>query len=180
MPMFVKDVMTHPVHTINIDKSAKDAADIMNKTRRGALVVVRNNHPIGIVTADDIIYNVVTKNVKPSTVKVKEIYSGPIITISPDDTVSDASRKMRENRIKRLPAVKSGKLVGIISMTDIATVVPEFTDYLEERMKLEGQEHEITEPTTTGMCDNCNKYSDTLKLVNDQWLCDDCREEKQP
>ena len=176
--MYVKDIMSKPVYAISIEKTAKDAGDLLRKSRKGALIVVQDRHPAGIVTADDIIEKVVAKNAKPSSVKIKNIFSKPLVTISPEDTVTEASRKMRDNRIKRLPVVSNGKLVGILTMTDIATVVPEFTDYLEERMKMEAGEMEIKEPTTTGMCDNCGKYSDALKLVDDDWLCEDCREDQ--
>jgi CBS domain-containing protein len=178
MPIFVKDVMSKPVYTIGMDKTAKDAAVLMRKTRKGALIVTKSNHPVGIVTADDIVYKLVSKNKRPS-VKIKDILSEPLVTISQDDTVSEASRKMRSNKIKRLPVVDNGRLVGILSFTDIATVVPEFVDYLEERMSMESGSEEIKEPTTTGICDNCDKYSDYLKLEDDDWLCEDCREDKE-
>ncbi|TAL47865.1 CBS domain-containing protein [archaeon] len=179
MPMTVKDVMSKPVYTIDANKTAKDAAELMKKTRKGSLIVVKGNHPIGIVTADDLVYKIVSENKKASA-KIKDIASAPLIVANPNESVSDISRKMRQNRVKRLPVVDNGKLVGIVSFTDIATMVPDFADFLEERMNMDTGEMQIREPSTSGICDNCDKYSDNLVMANDQWLCEDCREELKP
>lgn len=177
MPIYVKDIMVKPVKTIDYNKKVKDAAALMKKYGKGSLIVVKNKKPIGIITADDIVYKIVAKNIKPDSVKVKDVMSSPLITTTPDTTCVDAAKKMRRNNIKRLPVVDKGKLVGIISIDDIAVALPEFTQYLEERLESTKEPLEIKEEVTSGICESCGDYSEDLRLVNGEWLCEPCRDE---
>jgi CBS domain-containing protein len=177
MPIYVKDIMVKPVKTINYNKTVRDAAALMKKYGKGSLIVVKNKKPIGIITADDIIHKIVAKNIKPTSIKVKDVMSSPLITITSDSTCVDAAKKMRRNNVKRLPVVDNGKLVGIVSLDDIAVAVPEFTQYLEERLESTKEPLEIKEEITSGICESCGEYSEELKLVNGEWLCESCRED---
>jgi CBS domain-containing protein len=177
MPIYVKDIMVKPVKTINYNKTVRDAAALMKKYGKGSLIVVKNKKPVGIITADDIIHKIVAKNIKPTSIKVKDVMSSPLITITSDSTCVDAAKKMRRNNVKRLPVVDNGKLVGIVSLDDIAVAVPEFTQYLEERLESTKEPLEIKEEITSGICESCGEYSEELKLVNGEWLCESCRED---
>lgn len=177
MPIYVKDVMVKPVIKIDENKTVKQAGELMKKTRRGCLIVMRKGKPIGIVSDSDIIKRVVAENLLPSKVKVKDIMSSPLVTISPDDEILSAVRKMKKNNIHRLPVVSNGKLVGIISLSDIAKTSPEMLDLLEYRLKMKSYIPQIKEKFTSGICDSCGNYSDDLRNVEGQWLCEDCREE---
>jgi CBS domain-containing protein len=177
MPVYVKDLMVSPVKTIDYKKTVKDAGKLMKKYGKGSLIVTKNKKPIGIITADDIVYKIVASNIKPSTVKVKDLMSSPLIAVTPDSTCADAAKKMRRNNIKRLPVVDKSRLVGIVSLDDIATTIPEFTQYLEERLEGTKEPFEIKEEVTSGICDSCGIFSEDLKLVNDKWLCETCRDD---
>jgi CBS domain-containing protein len=178
MPLLVKDLMSKKVNTIEENKTVFHASKQMAKERRGYVVVVKKGKPIGILTDSDILEKVISKGKDPKKVKVKEVMSSPIITISPEDEIVEASRLMRKNLIKRIPVVKNGKLVGIITDTDIARVGPEFINIIEERLKLkeEGFEPERTEGRISGICEECGNYSDTLYYVNGRWLCESCKD----
>jgi CBS domain-containing protein len=177
LPVYVKDIMVKPVITIDQEKTVKQAGELMKKTRRGCLIVTRQGKPVGIISDSDIIKRVVAKNILPSKIKVKKIMSSPLITISPDEDMLTAVRKMKKNNIHRLPVVSEGKLVGLISLSDIARTSPEMLDLLEYRIKMKSYEPEIKEKFTSGICDSCGNYSDDLKYVDGQWLCESCREE---
>ena len=84
---------------------------------------------------------------------------------------------MKKSNIKRLPVVEKGKLVGVISLTDIAKTSPEMLDLLEYRIKMKETPFEIKEPKTAGLCENCGNYSENLTYVNDRWLCEECKDE---
>lgn len=176
--ILVKDVMSKPVKTIDLNKNVKSAAILMSKTNVGSLVVTKNNKPIGMLTDTDIIKRVVAKGKVVSKVKVKDVMSRPLIFIRPNDTYLEAARKLKKNNIKRLPVISDkGKLVGLVSMTDIAITAPEMLDLFEYRLKMREEEPEIREEITSGICDNCDSYSEDLRKVNDQWLCESCRED---
>lgn len=177
MALLVKDIMIKPVLTIDINKNAKLVGEIMRQTRRDALIVTKNRRPVGIITDSDLIKKVVAKNIKPSSVKVKRLMSKPLVTIKPEENVVDAVRKMKKNNIKRLPVVSEGKLVALISLSDVARTSPDMVDLLEYKLKMKEMEPVIKERTTSGICDSCGEYSQDLGNVNGQWFCESCREE---
>jgi CBS domain-containing protein len=177
MPVLVKDIMTKKVFVIDPNKTAKDAGILMKKIRRGCLVVTEDNRPIGIVTDSDLIRKIISNDLVASKIKVKDIMSKPLVTVEPDDDILVAVRKMRKSNIHRLPVISGEKLVGIISLRDIAVTSPEMLDLLEYRLKMKEMPFEIKEEFTASTCDSCGNYSDRLKNVNGQWLCETCREE---
>jgi len=177
LPIYVKDIMVKPVVNIDQDKTIKQAGELLKKTRRGCLIVVKKGNPIGIISDSDIIKRVVAKNILPNRVKTKDVMSHPLVTIRPDEEILTAVRKMKKSNIHRLPVISNGKLVGILSLSDIAKTSPEMVDLLEYRIKMRSFPPEIKENFTSGICDSCGNYNDDLKNVNDQWLCEDCRGE---
>lgn len=103
----------------------------------------------------------------------------PLVTSKPDDTILEATRKMKRNNIKRLVVLHKGKLVGTLSLSDIARSSPEMIDLLEYKLKMKELPTEIKERFTSGICDFCGNYSDDLRNINDKWLCETCREEAE-
>ena len=177
MPILVKEIMAKPVYTIDVGKSALDAGKLMRKKRRGFLVVVKNKRPIGVISDSDLITEVVTKNLKADKVNIKQFMREPVISVSSNEDILSAVRKMKKSNIHRLPVIDKGKIAGVISLTDIAKTSPEMLDLLEYRLKMKEMPFEIKEETTSGVCDNCDNYSSYLEKVNNQWLCETCREE---
>lgn len=170
--VLVKDIMTKRIITITTDKTVYDAARKMSRARVSTIIVVDKGKPIGIITDSDIIKKVVAKDLRPSQVKVTEIMSSPIIFAHPEDDLNRVKDLMLKHHIRRLPVIKGGKLVGIITTSDIARLYPEVVALVKPRTV----EQVIGEPVS-GICERCYNYSDDLRLVNDQWLCRECRED---
>lgn len=179
MPVLVKDIMSKPVLKIDSEEVVELAGKLMAKARNNSIVVIKSGNPIGILTDSDLIKKVVAKNIKPSTIRVKDVMSKPLVMVLPEETVLDASRKMRRNNLKRLPVISDGKLVGLISTTDIAKTIPEMEDMLEWKLKTREFPTEIKENMTSGICEACGNYSEELKIKDEQWMCEDCREETE-
>ena len=177
MPILVKDIMSKPVQKIDLDDNVEFAGKVMAKARIDSIIVVKGGNPIGILTDSDLIKKIVAKNIKPSSIKVGKIMSEPLVTTTPEDTVLEASRKMKRNNIKRIPVISKGHLVGILSTTDIARTVPEIEDMLEYKLKTKDAPTIIKEHQTSGICDSCDNYSENLESKNGQWLCVTCVEE---
>src|SRR4030042_5512710 len=135
MPILVKEIMSKPVQKIDLNATAELAGKIMAKERIDSIIVVREGNPIGILTDSDLIKKIISKNIKPSSIKVAKIMSKPLVTTTPDDSVLEASRKMKRSNIKRIPIVFNGRLVGILSTTDIARTVPKMEDLLEDKIE---------------------------------------------
>ena len=176
--MLVRDVMSSPVITISENETADKAASNMDMHDLGA-VIIKNGAGkcIGIITERDLVIRVLAKNLKPDTVKAKDIMTTPLVTIEPEATISDAARRMNRLDIRRLVVIYKGNLVGIISSKDILGVMPELIEIIQETSRIEGESRteETEEVPLSGNCDRCNAYSESLKERNGQNICDDCR-----
>jgi len=176
--MLVRDVMSSPVITMDEDETSNKAAANMDMHDLGAVIVTnKSGKSIGIITERDLVLRVIAKNLKPDTIKAKEIMTTPLVTIDPETTISDAARRMTRLDIRRLVVIYKGNLVGIISSKDILGVMPELIEIMQERSRIEGaaSNEEDEEAPLSGYCDRCNVYSESLKERNGQNICDDCR-----
>ena len=177
MPVSVKDIMSSPVITIEYHKNVRDAGELMKKTRRGALIAVDNGKPVGIITDSDLVKRIVATGKSSETVKVNDIMSKPLVTIGPNEDVLSAVRKMKKINVHRLPVVDEKKVVGMISLSDVAKTSPEMLDLLEYREEMKGEEPLMKDETTSGICESCEDYSEKLTNVNGQWICSGCAED---
>lgn len=171
--------MVSPPITIEESKTIKEAAELMSEKRKGCLIVLRNGSPVGIISDSDIIKRVVAKDALPSKILVKDVMSSPLITIEEDEDVMEAVRKMKKSNISRLPVLRKGELVGVISLKDIAKSSPEMMELLEYRIKMKEMKMNINTETASGICESCGNYSTELKYVNGKWLCESCREDME-
>jgi len=180
--LLVKDVMSSPVITIEENAPANKVAELMDKRGFGCIIVtVKSAKTLGIITERDLVGRVLAKNVKPDSVKAKEVMTSPLITIEPDETISEAARRMSRLNIRRLGVIYKGQLIGLLSSKDILAVMPELLETIQEHALIEGENRaqEATEEPTpsAGYCDRCGGWSDDLKEVNGEFLCEDCSSE---
>jgi len=178
--MIVKDVMSSPVVTLAEDETSNNVAHIMDENELGCVIVTNKaGKPVGILTERDLVIRVLSKNLKPDAIKAKEIMTSPLVTIDPDATVSEAARRMSRLNIRRLGVTYKGNLVGLVSSKDILAVMPELMEMIQERSRIESaveaEETEEEETPLSGYCDRCGVFSEDLKDVNGQNLCEDCR-----
>jgi CBS domain-containing protein len=118
--MFVKEVMTTDVKTIRPEDSVKLLAETMMKNQIGSLVVVEGSGAVvGIATERDIIEDVILLGKDPEESKVQDIMTKNLIAISSDATLEEAAEVMVSHKIKKLPVIDKGMLVGIVTATDL-------------------------------------------------------------
>jgi CBS domain-containing protein len=118
--MLIREVMVKDVKTVRPNGTVKEAAAMMNENRFGSLMVVSGTGKIeGIVTERDILTDVVAEGKDSAAVKVKDIMTKDLVIISPDKTLEEAADVMTEKKIKKLPVVEGGKLIGIVTATDL-------------------------------------------------------------
>jgi CBS domain-containing protein len=178
--MLVRDIMSSPVITIDEDETSNKAAVSMEKNNLGAVIVTNKaGKSIGIITERDLVNRVIAKNLKPDTIKGKEIMTTPLVTIEPEATISDAARRMTRLDIRRLGVIYKGNLLGIVSSKDILGVMPELIETMVEKSRIEGEARteEDEEVPMSGYCDRCSAYNENLKERNGQNICDECRVE---
>jgi len=134
--LLVRDIMVRNVKTVRTDDTALDAVSKMNKFRIGSVIVTNNGRPVGIVTERNILQRIVEPNLDPSVVRAKDIMSSPLVTIEADAAVEEAAKLMARSRVKKLPVVESGKIVGIVSSSDIVRNSPTQLGILEELLRV--------------------------------------------
>src|SRR5919205_2483254 len=115
----VRDLMVSNVVTIEPGTGVVDAAKRMIQEEKGPLPIVEGERPKAIVTDRDIIAHVVAEGRDPRRTTVDEIASEELVTIGPDEDVSEARRLMDEHQLDRILVVEDDRLVGIISEADI-------------------------------------------------------------
>lgn len=175
--MFVKDVMSSPVTTLYEDETVQKAAQLMDQNDIGCIVVIsKKGQPLGIITERDLVRRVLAKNVLASGTTAKEVMTSPLITVNPDETLSEAARRMSRLNVRRLGVVYKENLVGLISSKDVLAVTPELIEMLQERVRIESEntEEEMEGSPLAGYCDRCSEWSDNLKEFEGQFLCEDC------
>jgi CBS domain-containing protein len=118
--MIIEKFMVQDVATLQTGASAHDAVKLMNRKRIGCLVIVDNVDILGILTERDLLERVLEKCRNPRETSVSEIMTKQVITGKLDMQLIEAARLMFENKVKKLPIVEGRKLVGIITVTDIA------------------------------------------------------------
>ncbi len=181
--MLVKDVMSSPVFTIDEDAAVDKAARLMDEHELGCIIVTsKEEKPVGILTERDLVTRVLAKNAKASKLSAKEVMTSPLITVDPDETLSDAAKRMSELNVRRLGVMYKGNLVGIISSKDILAITPELIEIIQEKAKIEGRtviEEGVPEeyPPMAGYCEGCGLWSDALEEVEGSFLCEDCKAE---
>ena len=115
--------MSKKVITVKKNQTVSSAAKLMDKYNISSLIVVEKGVPEGIITERDVLKKIVAKDKDPAKVKVKDIVTMKVVTIDAGDSISQASNLMALGKIKQLPVMKNGKLVGIITSTDIVRAI---------------------------------------------------------
>lgn len=134
--MKIESLMVRNVITVQLDTSIYDAVKLMNKNRIGCLVVVCNDKIVGILTERDLLERVLEKCKNPKETVVSEIMTRRVIVGKPDMELVEATRLMLKNKVKKLPIVKGNRLVGIVTLTDIARATSVDNETLELIEKL--------------------------------------------
>lgn len=133
--MLVKDVMKREVIAINPDISIREASKVMSQHNIGSLLVLEDEKLVGILTERDVL-NLVAKGENLDEVKVKDVMSRDVITIESDKKIEDAVDLMLKHKIKKLPVMESGKIVGIITTSDIIVAEPKLIEAIASLISL--------------------------------------------
>ncbi len=115
---WVHQVMKNSILSIDSSAPAYEAAKMMEDTKVGALVVMENNQPVGIITDRDFAIKVVAHSF-PRDTPVRRIMSQPITSIGPHATLWVAAELMSSAKLRKLPVIDDGKVIGIITATDL-------------------------------------------------------------
>ena len=173
----VRDVMTRTVVTATPDMSAAEAGKKMVENQVGNIIIVKDGGPVGIVTESDMVAKVIARNVKPGSIKLEQLMSKPLITTKSNDDIHDAVLMMAQKKIRRLPVIDSGALVGIITDTDVIQVSSEVNQILDNliQMNRESVLDRRDVILTQGECEQCEEFSEDLRQEEGRLKCPRCR-----
>lgn len=169
----VVEIMTATPVTIPAEATVSEAAKLMREKEIGSLVVLEFGKPTGIVTERDIVTKVAAADTKPSGVSVKEIMTSPLVAVHPHEEVANAAKLMSQRKIRRLPVVQEGKLIGIVTENDILRIWPELIEVTREYARA-GLDEQFAKGIE-GHCEACGVFSTNLMWDRNLLACPECR-----
>lgn len=180
--ILVSDIMTRQTTTVDPDTTLLECAKKMVRKRIGSLLLVKDKNLKGFISTQDILWAIVKKSKEDlSKIKASDISPRKIISIKPEATLDEAIRKIKKFKFHRLPVVKNGEILGLITIRDILTFYPELNAQFkqvesikEETDKLKRlEEAKEREVMRDGICEECGSR-DALYRVNGMLVCAAC------
>ena len=120
--MLISDILQtkgQTVVTVRPDQTVKDAVERLAEHRIGALVVIDGLKPVGIFSERDLVNRLAKNGARAYQFEVRELMSSPLITGVPTDTIDQTLQLMTRRRIRHLPILVKGELVGVVSLGDL-------------------------------------------------------------
>lgn len=173
--LLVKDVMNSPAVTASKDTSVQELARLMAEHKVGSIVITDNDKAVGIVSDWDIVIKAAVRDEYPSNIKAEEIME-KLVSIESDEAITKAAKLFRRHGIKRLAVFYKGEVVGIISASDVISVMPELVDVISEKSNIIRGDVGRSVKLVSGYCDECEEWSDYLQYVDGKFVCENCRE----
>ncbi|NCF21421.1 MAG: CBS domain-containing protein [Nitrosopumilaceae archaeon] len=119
MQLWIEKVMDDSILSVNSTVSSYDAAKLMEESKAGAIVVLENQIPTGIVTNTDLAVKIIAHSY-PIDTPIRRIMSSPLISISPETDMKTASELMTLRKIRKLPVIDNDQVIGMIVASKIA------------------------------------------------------------
>jgi CBS domain-containing protein len=175
----VGDLMTRNFIHVSPETNLRDCAKTMVKKRVGSLIIKEGDKLKGILTEKDIIWAMVKKTKKGlKDIKSKDLMKRKVVTIKPGADITDAMTKFKKKKVRRLPVVENGKLIGFLTTKDILKIDPGLFQMIAETMKIKEEtaklkRRDIGAQRKQGICEECGEY-DILYHDEAQLLCEKC------
>ena len=118
------------VYTVRPTASICEAAMLMQEKAIGSVLVVENNQILGILNERDCILKVLVPWISSAETEVRDIMQQDVVTVSPDTTVNECFTIMTHGRIRHLPVVQNGIILGLVSIGDIVRALVEDQEFL--------------------------------------------------
>jgi CBS domain-containing protein len=107
------------VHAIAPDASVLEAARLMNQHHIGSLLVAHEQRLAGIITERDLLTRVMAAERSPGSTRVGDVMTGQVLTCTPQTSLDEVRKVMREKRLRHIPVVQEGRLAGMVSIGDV-------------------------------------------------------------
>jgi len=173
----VGDLMTRNFIHVAPDTDLRKCAKTMIKKRVGSLIIKEGDKLKGILTEKDIVWAVVKKSKKDlKNIKAKDLMKRKVVTIKPSADITDAMQKFRKKKIRRLPVVEMGKIIGFITSKDILKMDPGLFQMIAETIKIKEETIKLKRQKALrkqGICEECGEFG-ILYKSEAQAVCETC------
>jgi len=115
----IGDYMTSPVMKIDAEATVSEAAEMMNSSNIGSLIISRLSEDVGIITERDLTQKVLALNKNPESIAVSEIMTSPILSMDRYMPVDEANEFMRKHKIRHLAVTEEDKIIGLLSVSNL-------------------------------------------------------------
>lgn len=121
--LWMRKLLDDSIVSVNSTVSSHEVAKLMENSESGAIIVLENEIPVGIVTNRDLTIKIIAHSY-PFDTPVRRIMSTPLISITPDTDISKAAEIMASKKIRKLPIIQDDKILGIFIASDVSKVIP--------------------------------------------------------
>jgi CBS domain-containing protein len=173
--IYVEEVMSRKPRIGTPEMTVRQAAMLMKKEDVGSLIIIENEQAIGMLTERDLLEKIVSEGRSASRTKVGAVMTQPLVTVGPRETIINAARMMATLKLRRLPVISRGKLIGILTENDVLKLSPSLIELTREwsRLGVRGKKGEDSS-VASGYCENCGAFSSELIANDSELLCADC------
>ena len=134
MVVQVKDIMVTKIISLEMGRNVREAAELMSRADIGSVLVYSDDRPVGIVTERDVVRKIVAEGIDASKVLVIDVMSTPLVTVAPEASIEEASDRMATYKVKHLPVVSQGEVVGMVAARDIALAMAKEKNFEDIRL----------------------------------------------
>jgi len=181
----VGDLMTRNYISAAPETNLKKCAELMVKKRVGSLIIKDKDDVLqGILTEKDIIYAIVKKSKKDlDKIMAKDLMKTKVITVKPSLDVIEALNKVKKDKVRRLPVVENGKIIGMITLNDILKLDPTLFEMISETVKIREETEKLKRSEMSkfaskkDLCEECGQ-EEIIYDVDGQWVCEVCYEKR--
>jgi CBS domain-containing protein len=132
MVLYARDIMKEYTFMMKEETTASQAAKIMSNDHVGFAIIERDGKPIGMVTEWDFVNKIVSKDLNPKEVLLKDIMNTPLMSVDPKTPTDQVTVLMSKKGVRRLPVIENGKLIGVITSRDVLRIFKDYMDNLSD------------------------------------------------
>lgn len=123
LQLWIKNLLDNSIVSVDSTVSAHEVARLLENSDSGAVIVLENQIPVGIVTNRDLTLKIIAHSY-PFDTPIRRIMSTPLISITPDTEMSVAKDIMTSKKIRKLPIISNDEIIGIVVASDVSKVIP--------------------------------------------------------
>ncbi|HUT05172.1 MAG TPA: CBS domain-containing protein [Nitrosopumilaceae archaeon] len=120
--LWIKEIIDNSILSVNSNVSALEAAKLMESSDIGAIIVLENQIPVGMVTNKDLTVKIIAHSY-PADTPIRRIMSTPLISINPKTDINTAAEIMSSKKIRKLPIINDDEVIGIVIASDISVPI---------------------------------------------------------